>query len=588
MERVLESQAAASSTTCAGCGGTVDSSRCGHCGALHHAGPYKVLRVISRSPHGAMYLAEDTHGAKVALKELVFSLVPGAEELDAFEREAKLLQALSHPRIPKFLKSFTVGQGVSTRLYLAQQFVTGQSLTKRLEHEHFDEASASALAKQALEVLAYLHERSPLVVHRDVKPDNFIWGADGELALVDFGAARVVRSAGTHRATLVGTFGYMAPEQLGGTVDARSDLYGLGATLVHLLTRTPPERLMNSGMQLEFRQHVNVSVQFERFLARLVAQRPEERFSSARQALAALEGADVGPRVKGTVKPVYLAAALVAALVAGGVAVSARSSSSEVVQQPVVLSQEQAVLPAVIQEPVQAPPVMRPIPGMLGGLGAVPKPPAGEVRFPFQLATWNFKSPGHWIIDQSGHGNHALLPTSGYVNDFFGLKWDGTQDIVLPDSPVLAVKGPFTLRIYVQLAEPRQNAVLFSRGDPGGAYSMKVELLPERKVRFSVQNEQGEVSAIEGVVTQDQFAALYFSFDPKSGDQRIYSSCVRVAQTVTSVRPRVALPALSAEVHLAKGYRGVMQEIQLERGLYKVTSKPGQGCSSTLEGLDED
>ncbi|MBL8916929.1 MAG: serine/threonine protein kinase [Archangium sp.] len=576
MERVAQTQSTASSTTCAGCGGTVDSSRCGHCGALHHAGPYKVLRVISRSPHGAMYLAEDTHGAKVALKELVFSLVPGAEELDAFEREAKLLQALSHPRIPKFLKSFTVGQGVSTRLYLAQQFVTGQSLTQRLEHEHFDEASATALAKQALEVLAYLHERSPLVVHRDVKPDNFIWGANGELSLVDFGAARVVRSAGTHRATLVGTFGYMAPEQLGGTVDARSDLYGLGATLVHLLSRTPPERLMNSGMQLEFAKHLNVSVKFERFIARLVAQRPEERFSSARQALAALEGADVGPRVKGTVGPMFLVAALSVALIAGGVGLLAfRSPRVEQAADPVVLPQEKAVEPvAVPEQPLK--------------LGEVKKPPAGEVRFPHQLASWDFKSPGHWIIDGSGHGNHALLPTSGYANDFFGLKWDGTQDITLGDSAFLAPKGPFTLNVSLQMSDVHgQDAVLFSRGDPGGAYAMKVELFSAGKVRFSVQNEKGEVSAIEGVVTEDQFANLHFSFDPKTGEQRIYSGCTRLAQTVTLVRPRRSLPA-DAQVHLAKGFRGVMQQIELERGLFKVTSSGKQSCSSTLERMDEE
>ena len=562
--------------TCVACAQSVSDARCGHCGALHHAGPYTVLRVIARSPHGAMYLAEDAQGARVALKELVFSLVPGADELDAFEREAKLLQALSHPRIPKFLKSFTVGQGVHTRLYLAQQFVAGQSLTQRLEHEHFDEASATALAKQALEVLAYLHERSPLVVHRDVKPDNFIVGADGQLSLVDFGAARVVRAAGTHRATLVGTFGYMAPEQLGGTVDARSDLYGLGATLVHLLARTPPERLLNSGMQLEFKERLNVSVHFERFLSRLVAQRPEERFTSARQALAALEGANVGPRAKGTVRPRVIAALAVGLLV-GGSALLARSRPAEE-QLPAVIS------PVKEKEAVATPPVepvvLRP--------GELKKPPPGQVQFDWQLARWNFKSPGYWVLDESGRGNHALLPTSGFVNDFFGLKWDGTQDFTLADHPALAPRGPFTLTISLQLMDEnsQQHAVLLSRGEPDGAYAYKVELLPGRTVRFSLQNEQGEVSAIEGVVQEGQFPSVVFSFDPKNGQQRIDSSCVRVAQAITSVRPRVTLPA-GGQVHLAKGFRGVMQEISLERGLYKVTTPPGKGCGSTLERLDE-
>lgn len=108
-------------------------------------------------------------------------------------------------------------------------------------------------------------------------------------------------------------------------------------------------------------------------------------------------------------------------------------------------------------------------------------------------------------------------------------------------------------------------------------------------MRFSLQNDQGEVSAIEGVVqAEQQFPSINFSFDPKSGEQRIVSSCVRLAQAVTAVRPRVALPA-GGQVHLAKGFVGVMNEVELERGLYKVTASGAGGtCSSTMERMDEE
>ncbi|MFT3712555.1 MAG: serine/threonine-protein kinase [Archangium sp.] len=585
MQRVAVDLASVSSATCVGCQAPSESGeRCGHCGIAHRAGPYRVLKVISRSPHGAMYLAEDENGAKVALKELVFSLVPGAQELEAFEREAKLLQALDHPRIPKFLKSFTVGGGVNTRLYLAQQYVTGQSLTQRLEHEHFDEASVTALAKQALGVLAYLHDRSPLVVHRDVKPDNFILSADGVLSLVDFGAARVVRNAGTHRATLVGTFGYMAPEQLGGSVDERSDLYGLGATLIHLLTRQPPERLMNSGMELDFARHVNVSVQFERFLARLLARKPEDRFENAHQALAALNGASVGPRPKSRTNP-FLVIGLIGATVMGvlGAAVVATRSQSTEVAMPVELPREEAVV-----APQPPPKLAAPLPGLLGNPS---RPPAGKRDFSWELAKWNFKSPGHWLLDGSGNGLHAAFPATGATPDFFGLKWDGTQDITVDDSPILGTKRPFIVRVGMQLGaeNEKQSAVLISRGDVSGDFSWAAELLPQRRVRFTIADEKGQKSVVEGVLPEAQFPSVYFLFDPKNGEQKIMNDCVRLGQAFTNVRPRLTLP-VGSKVHLAKGFKGVMQEIEVENGAIDITSSEARrgGCSFSIVRMNED
>jgi len=576
VERVRDATSV-SNSTCVACTAPLSSDhRCGHCGAAQRAGPYRVLRVLSRSQHGAMYLAEDEAGAKVALKELVFSLVPSAQELDAFHREAALLKALSHPRIPKFLASFTEGSGVSTRLYLAQQFLSGRSLTAQLETEHFDEASVLTLARQALEVLSYLHGRSPVVVHRDVKPDNFILAADGKLSLVDFGAARSVNAAGTHRATLVGTFGYMAPEQLGGTVDARSDLYGLGATLVHLLTRTPPERLLGPGMSLDFQKHVNVSVKTERFLSRLVATRPNQRFASAQDALAFLEGRSLAqPR---STAPGLTFAAISVALFAGAlVTVVARRELP-------------AELPARVVEPApRVQPVMDPV------LLPATAPPAGEVRFPWEQGKWDFGKPGHWVIDESGRGHHALLPTSGFTNSFFGLVWDGTTGLSTPDSRDFALTGPFTIEANFHLEEePLERPVtLISRGDLDGKFAWGVQIVQVgagRVVRFVIADQDGKAASIAGELPpqkeKDQSGrTLYVSFDPKTGEQRIELDCAVLASGKTQVRPALELPR-EARLQLITGLRGSVSRIELMRGLMQA-SGPAP-CSYSGVRLEED
>ncbi|NMO20896.1 serine/threonine protein kinase [Pyxidicoccus fallax] len=281
---------------CVVCEAPLDASRCGHCGAAVTPGGYRVRRVISQSVHGRVYLAEDPEGRRVALKELLFALVPGTEQLDAFEREAEVLRSLSHPDIPRFVASFREGSGVGTRLYLAQEFLEGESLQQRIERQRLDEDEAWTLAEQVLGTLHALHLRTPALIHRDVKPANLILRPDGRTALVDFGAARHLARDVTHGSTLVGTFGYMPPEQLGGTVEPSSDLYALGATLVHALSGRVPADLLDDGLALSFEKHVRVSDSLRAFLRRLLAPRRSERFGSAAEALTALRAArDVAP-----------------------------------------------------------------------------------------------------------------------------------------------------------------------------------------------------------------------------------------------------------------------------------------------------
>lgn len=268
---------------CPVCSAALSPPRCDACGAALSPGGFRVEGLLSQTAHGRVYRARGESGAQVALKELVFALAPDAASIDAFEREARMLERLEHPAIPRFVSAFREGSGIHLRLYLAQELVEGEPLSESLRRGPSPAGTLRALARQALEVLGYLHARR--VLHRDVKPANLIVRPDGALSLVDFGVARELQREATHGGTMVGTFGYMPLEQLGGTVDARSDLYALGATLLHCATGTAPADLLRPDFSLD----TSRAGELRPWLDRMVAQRREDRFDSAAAALAALD-----------------------------------------------------------------------------------------------------------------------------------------------------------------------------------------------------------------------------------------------------------------------------------------------------------
>jgi len=256
-------------------------------------GGYRVEQILSQGPHGRVYRARTAQGQVVALKELQFAAVPEVQQVDAFEREARTLEALHHPAIPRFIQSFQEGTGVHLRLYLAFEFIEGESLAARIAREGpLPEGALFNLAEQAVAVLTYLHGRASPVLHRDIKPDNILLRPDGKLVLVDFGSARRLGGSRTHGSTLVGTYGYMPPEQLGGTVDVTSDLYALGATLLHAATGKAPADLV--GPHLALRIPGNVPSALRLVLEGVLQLDPAQRFPNARAFAAALAAAQGG------------------------------------------------------------------------------------------------------------------------------------------------------------------------------------------------------------------------------------------------------------------------------------------------------
>lgn len=253
---------------------------------------YRIENVLGQGGIGITYSAVDSHtGDRVALKALSLRRMNDWKVLELFEREAKVLAQLTHPAIPRYLDYFQIDHESDRDFYIVQQLVEGKSLAQAIaDGWHGTEGDIQKIAEQVLDVLIYLHELKPPVVHRDIKPQNLILQPNGKIAIVDFGAVQdTYRNTQVGGSTVVGTYGYMPPEQFRGKAVPATDLYALGATILFLLTGRSPADLPEVRFKINFRGSVNISEHFADWLDRMIEPAIEERFSNARQALKALQ-----------------------------------------------------------------------------------------------------------------------------------------------------------------------------------------------------------------------------------------------------------------------------------------------------------
>ena len=255
---------------------------------------YRILNILGAGSIGVTYAAENLETQqKVAIKVLSLERIKNWKALELFEREAKILQQLNHPAIPSYLDYFQIDANNNRAFYLVQELAFGKPLSELIETGwRPQEAEVKDLAKQLLEVLIYLQQLNPAIIHRDIKPQNIIRQADGKIFLVDFGAVQnTYHHTVTGGSTVVGTFGYMAPEQFRGQANITSDLYGLGTTLLFLLTRKDPSELPQKNLKIKFRDRLCLPQDFTDWLDKMLAPAFEDRFESASEALAVLKGA---------------------------------------------------------------------------------------------------------------------------------------------------------------------------------------------------------------------------------------------------------------------------------------------------------
>lgn len=227
------------------------------------------------------------------VKLLAFSPGMQRDEFKLFEREAQVLQNLDHPRIPKYRDYFSIDKDAGEGLCwfgLVQDFIAGKSLQQMLDEGYrFTETQVRSIATQVLDILIQLHGLNPPVLHRDIKPSNLILGADEQVYLVDFGAVSDPTAVEGATFTVVGTAGYAPLEQFWGKAVPASDLYALGATLIHLLTGISPSDLPQSNLRIQFQDRVSLDARFCRWIESLTEPDLNCRFSSAAQALEALK-----------------------------------------------------------------------------------------------------------------------------------------------------------------------------------------------------------------------------------------------------------------------------------------------------------
>lgn len=248
---------------------------------------YLIQEVIGVGGMGSVYRARDLHFPNVVKLVAVKQMINQARDqlvietiVQNFEREANILVTLNHPAIPRIYDYFTH----EDRSYLVLEFVHGKDLGALLNETQgfFPEEQVIGWAIELCDVLQFLHNHKPdPIIFRDMKPSNIMVNQYNHIVLVDFGIAKSFKVG--VKGTMIGSEGYSPPEQYRGEATQTADIYALGATLHHMLTRRDPQletpftfsersiRQINPAVSIEMETVINTCLQYN----------PENRFKSA-------------------------------------------------------------------------------------------------------------------------------------------------------------------------------------------------------------------------------------------------------------------------------------------------------------------
>ncbi len=256
---------------------------------------YRILGVIGMGGMGAVYQARDLHFPTVARLVAVKEMVNMAQDqqireatLRNFEREAEILATLNHPAIPQIYDYFSFGD----RAYLVMEFIQGKDLEAIMNSidGFLPVEQVRQWAIEICDVLSYLHNHKPEpIVFRDMKPSNVMIDHHRRVRLIDFGIAKTFQVG--QPGTMIGTDGYAAPEQYKGLASPAADIYALGATLHHLLTRRDPRLEPPFSFNKRPIQSYNPNVPdgLVQIVMRALSYNPEDRYASAEAMKQSLE-----------------------------------------------------------------------------------------------------------------------------------------------------------------------------------------------------------------------------------------------------------------------------------------------------------
>jgi hypothetical protein len=259
-------------------------------------GRYVVIGVLGSGAQGSTLDAVDKlQGRPVAIKRFQVRGAKSWKDVELAEREARVLSSLSHPALPAYVEHFEE----DGCLYLVMEKIEGERLSDiRARGARFSRSDVVRFLREVGVALDYLHGRAPPVIHRDIKPSNVIRRPDGTYALVDFGAVRdFLKPEGG--STVVGTFGYMAPEQFQSRAMPASDVYATAATALSMLTGREPEQLPHQGLSIDVRAALEGHADWAlvQVLSLMLVVNPDQRARSvtpllARVTQAGVDGAD--------------------------------------------------------------------------------------------------------------------------------------------------------------------------------------------------------------------------------------------------------------------------------------------------------
>jgi len=309
-------------------------------------GPYEIAAPLGAGGMGEVYRARDERLQRdVAVKVLPRAVAGDPDRLARFEREARALARLSHPAI---LSIFDFGREGGTA-YAVTELLEGETLRERLGHERLSWRRAVDVAASIAEGLASAHGAG--IIHRDLKPENIFLTRDGRIKILDFGLARVEKAlseaaegatlslepADTMPGAVLGTIGYMSPEQVRGrAADARSDIFALGCVLFEMLTgrqafrRDTPAETMTAILKDPVPEVIlsgtDISTELDAVVGRCLEKNPAERFQSACDLAFSLREVAKAPAPVGRARPaakrrLRLAGAVAAALLMTAAAV---------------------------------------------------------------------------------------------------------------------------------------------------------------------------------------------------------------------------------------------------------------------------
>ncbi len=266
-------------------------------------GPYEILAPLGKGGMGEVYRARDTRlRREVALKLLPDAAAHDADSLHRFDRETRAVAALSHPNI---LAIHDTGSHRNVP-YAVTELLEGETLAERLRSGPLNAQKAVEVASQVADGLSAAHARG--IIHRDIKPDNIFLTNEGRAKILDFGIARIEQPArtaglsdtitqarGSSSQFLVGTAGYMSPEQVRGKpIDGRTDIFSLGATFFEMLAgqrafmRDSPVETLGAVLRDDPRKHAAVAKipeQLRSYVFRCLEKDPADRYQSARDLL---------------------------------------------------------------------------------------------------------------------------------------------------------------------------------------------------------------------------------------------------------------------------------------------------------------